>query len=64
MKPTETRHEREIRNNIEGDRRLVERDASQPVRNPATGETLATVSFSTAADVDEAVRTATVAFES
>ncbi|GCF16049.1 methylmalonate-semialdehyde dehydrogenase (CoA acylating) [Haloarcula mannanilytica] len=41
----------------------VESDQGQPVVNPATNETLADVSFADADDVDEAVQTASEAFE-
>jgi malonate-semialdehyde dehydrogenase (acetylating)/methylmalonate-semialdehyde dehydrogenase len=39
-------------------------DEGQDVINPATGEAIARVGFSSASDVDEAVQTGLTAFES
>ncbi|MFC7157091.1 CoA-acylating methylmalonate-semialdehyde dehydrogenase [Halomarina halobia] len=51
-----------VRNYVGGDWRDASGDESTSV-NPATGETLATVPFSSAGDVDEAVRAGSEAFD-
>ncbi|MFC6863968.1 CoA-acylating methylmalonate-semialdehyde dehydrogenase [Halomicroarcula sp. GCM10025817] len=53
-----------VRNYAGGQWHEVEGEADQAVTNPATGETLATVTFSDEATVDEVVGTAREAFES
>ncbi|GGN94431.1 CoA-acylating methylmalonate-semialdehyde dehydrogenase [Haloarcula pellucida] len=52
-----------VENYVGGEWVTIEGDAGQPVVNPATGETLADVTFSDPETVDEAVQTATEAFE-
>ncbi|MBX0296881.1 CoA-acylating methylmalonate-semialdehyde dehydrogenase [Haloarcula nitratireducens] len=52
-----------VQNYVGGEWHSVESDDGQPLVNPATGETLADVPYSTAETVDEAVQTANDAFE-
>ena len=52
-----------VHNYVGGEWRPVEGTEQQPVLNPATNETLATVRFSDAGAVDEAVQSATEAFD-
>ncbi len=54
----------EVRNYIGGEWRTPTGDTGQDVLDPATGERLAHVTFSSAGDVDEAVSEGTDAFES
>jgi len=52
-----------VRNYVDGDWRDASGDDELTSVNPATGEELATVPFSSAADVDEIVRSGNEAFE-
>jgi len=52
-----------VRNYVGGEWVAVEGDDGQPVRNPATNETLAETTFSHQTTVEEAVQTASEAFE-
>lgn len=52
-----------VQNYVDGAWQTPDSDGKQDVENPATGEILATVPFSTAAEVNEAVETGRTAFE-
>jgi malonate-semialdehyde dehydrogenase (acetylating)/methylmalonate-semialdehyde dehydrogenase len=54
----------DVHNYVDGEWVAPDGDAGQDVVNPATGEAIAHVGFSSTGDVDEAVRTGQKAFES
>ncbi len=54
----------EIKNFINGEERAAAEGGSEPIINPATGESLGTTPLSTEADVDAAVSAAGAAFDS
>ncbi|SFR64410.1 CoA-acylating methylmalonate-semialdehyde dehydrogenase [Halogeometricum limi] len=64
MKQTAVSTDGPVRNYVGGEWTDIESDDGQPVYNPATGEQLSHVAFSTPEAVDDAVSTAQRAFES